>query len=131
MDHTTASTPSAQHSEDSHDEHGQAPTADPVRGLTVAQDGYQLGALTAPAAVGENGTLSFRLTGPDWKPVTDYTTAHDKDLHLIVVEATAAASATSTRASTLPRPGRCRGGGPPLAATGCSPTSSPPPPGTR
>ena len=85
MDHTTASTPSAQHSEDSHDEHGQAPAADPVRGLTVAQDGYQLGALTAPAAVGEDGTLSFRLTGPDGKPVTDYTTAHDKDLHLIVV----------------------------------------------
>ena len=85
MDHTTASTPSAQHSEDSHDDHGQAPAVDPVRGLTVAQDGYQLGALTAPAAVGENGTLSFRLTGPDGNPVTDYTTAHDKDLHLIVV----------------------------------------------
>jgi len=85
MDHTTAATPSAQHSEDSHDGHGQAPAADPVRGLTVAQDGYQLGALTAPAAVGEKGTLSFRLTGPDGKPVTDYSTAHDKDLHLIVV----------------------------------------------
>ena len=35
--------------------------------------------------MGEDGTLSFRLTGPDGKPVTDYTTAHDKDLHLIVV----------------------------------------------
>jgi hypothetical protein len=85
MDHSTAATPSAQHSEDSHDEHGQAPAADPVRGLTVAQDGYQLGSLTAPAVVGEDGTLSFRLTGPDGKRVTDYTTAHDKDLHLIVV----------------------------------------------
>ena len=29
--------------------------------------------------------LSFRLTGPDGRPVTDYTTSHDKDLHLIVV----------------------------------------------
>lgn len=85
MDHTVAPTPSAQHSEDTQDEHGQALAADPVRGLTVAQDGYQLGSLTAPAAVGENGTLSFRLTGADGKPVTDYTTAHDKDLHLIVV----------------------------------------------
>lgn len=85
MEHTTAATPSAQHSEDSHDEHGEAPAADPVRGLTVAQDGYQLGSLTAPGVVGEDGTLSFRLTGPDGKPVTDYTTAHDKDLHLIVV----------------------------------------------
>jgi len=85
MDHTTAATPSAQHSDDSHDDHSRVPAADPVRGLTVAQDGYQLGSLTAPAAVGENGTLSFRLTGPDGRPVTDYTTAHDKDLHLIVV----------------------------------------------
>ncbi|GAA3716976.1 hypothetical protein GCM10022204_41040 [Microlunatus aurantiacus] len=85
MEHSSASTPSAQHSEDSHAKPGQAPAADPVRGLTVAQDGYQLGALTAPAVVGEDGTLSFRLTGPDGNPVTDYTTAHDKDLHLIVV----------------------------------------------
>ena len=32
MDHTTAPIPSAQHSEDSDDEHGHAPAADPVRG---------------------------------------------------------------------------------------------------
>ena len=29
--------------------------------------------------------MAFQLTGPDGRPVTDYTTAHDKDLHLIVV----------------------------------------------
>lgn len=90
MDHTSAPAPSAQHSNDSHDagshdESGQTPGADPVRGLAVAQDGYQLVALTAPRAVGQAGTLAFRLTGPDAKPVTDYTTAHDKDLHLVVV----------------------------------------------
>jgi len=85
MDHTTTPTPSAQHSENSHDEHGQASAADPVRGLAVAQDGYQLTALTAPSLVSQDGPLSFRLIGPDGKPVTDYTTAHDKDLHLIVV----------------------------------------------
>src|SRR4051794_18418790 len=48
MDHTTASTPSAQHGDSAHDQHGQAPAADPVRGLAVVQDGYQLGSLTAP-----------------------------------------------------------------------------------
>ena len=60
-------------------------TPDSVRGLSVAQDGYQLEALTAPARIGEDGVLSFRLTGPDGRPVTEYTTSHDKDLHLIVV----------------------------------------------
>jgi hypothetical protein len=29
--------------------------------------------------------LSFRVIGPDERPVTSYTKAHDKDLHLIVV----------------------------------------------
>ena len=83
MDHTTASTePSAgSHSGG----HSSAPVADPVRGLAVAEDGYQLEALSAPTRMGEDGVLSFRLTGPDGGPVTDYTTSHDKDLHLIVV----------------------------------------------
>ncbi|HET9647395.1 MAG TPA: heavy-metal-associated domain-containing protein [Microlunatus sp.] len=85
MDHNPAPTPTAQHSEDSHNDHGQVSAADPVRGLSVAQDGYQLTGLRAPRPVGEEGALSFRLTGPDGRPVTHYTTAHDKDLHLIVV----------------------------------------------
>ena len=83
MDHTTAS---AEPTEGAHgDEHAPAPTADPVRGLAVAEDGYQLEALSAPTRTGEKGELTFRLTGPDGAPVTDYTTSHDKDLHLIVV----------------------------------------------
>jgi hypothetical protein len=83
MDHTTAS---AEPTEGAHgDEHAPAPTADPVRGLAVAEDGYQLEALSAPTRTGAKGELSFRLTGPDGAPVTDYTTSHDKDLHLIVV----------------------------------------------
>ncbi|GAA0350164.1 hypothetical protein [Micropruina glycogenica] len=70
--------------------HGEEPAGpdaapDAVRGLSVAQNGYQLEALSAPRRVGQDGTLTFRLTGPDGRPVTDYTTAHDKDLHLIVV----------------------------------------------
>lgn len=66
-------------------EHDPTPAAAPVRGLAIAQDGYQLDVLTAPEQTGQDGSLSFRLTGPDGRPVTDYTTAHDKDLHLIVV----------------------------------------------
>ena len=84
MKPTSAST--GQHSEDSHGEqHNPTTSADPVRGLAVAQDGYQLEALTAPDRAGQDGTLTFRLTGPDGRPVTHYTTSHDKDLHLIVV----------------------------------------------
>jgi hypothetical protein len=83
MDHTTAS---AEPTDGSHSgEHSSAPAADPVRGLALAQDGYQLEALSAPVLTGVDGELSFRLTGPDGDPVTDYTTSHDKDLHLIVV----------------------------------------------
>lgn len=83
MDHTTGS---AEPSQESHGGgHSPAPAADPVRGLSVSEDGYQLSALTAPGKTGEDGVLSFRLTDPDGRPVTDYTTSHDKDLHLIVV----------------------------------------------
>jgi len=56
-----------------------------MAGLSIEQDGYQLRDVAAPGAVGRDGTLSFRLTGPERLPVTDYDTAHDKDLHLIVV----------------------------------------------
>lgn len=84
-DHSPAATASSQHGEASHDGHSPAPAADPVRGLTVAHEGYQLESLSAPERIGQDGVLSFRLSGPDGRPVTDYTTSHDKDLHLIVV----------------------------------------------
>jgi hypothetical protein len=83
MDHsTTAAEPSA---EPHGGGHSPAPASTPVRGLAVAENGYQMEALSAPARTGQDGTLSFRLTGPDGSPVTGYTTSHDKDLHLIVV----------------------------------------------
>ncbi len=62
-----------------------AATPDPVRGLSVAQGGYRLEALTAPPRGDRGGLLSFRLTGPDGRPVTGYRAAHEKDLHLVVV----------------------------------------------
>jgi hypothetical protein len=83
--HAPTATLSPQHSEAPHGGHSAAPAADPVRGLAVAKDGYQLESVAAPDRTGQDGTLSFRLTGPDGQPVTGYTTSHDKDLHLIVV----------------------------------------------
>ncbi|WP_448615649.1 hypothetical protein [Modestobacter sp. URMC 112] len=53
-------------------------------GLQISQDGYTLdvpGSLPA----GEATPVSFRILGPDGRPVTAYDTAHDEDLHLIAV----------------------------------------------
>jgi hypothetical protein len=54
-------------------------------GLQVAQDGYRLTPLTTRLSTGSAQPFRFRVLGPDGKPVTSYTTNHDKDLHLIVV----------------------------------------------
>ena len=51
----------------------------------LAQDGYslQLNARSVPA--GQQTSVEFRILGPDGRPVTNYQTSHDKELHLIVV----------------------------------------------
>jgi hypothetical protein len=75
-----------------HNEHG-APTAAAAgavaaavpAGLQVTQDGYRLQPISPTLAVGDATPFTFRILGPDDRPVTDYTTSHDKDLHLIVV----------------------------------------------
>jgi hypothetical protein len=63
----------------SHDSPAQAPKV--PGGLQIAQDGYRLELLSGLGS----GPFSFKVTGPDGKPVTEYTRAHDKDLHLILV----------------------------------------------
>jgi hypothetical protein len=54
------------------------------KGLQVSQDGYTLvpQTTTLPAA---GGTYAFRILDRGARAVTDYTTAHGKNLHLIVV----------------------------------------------
>ena len=47
--------------------------------------GYTLVPLRPTLPSGDAVRFAFRVTGPDGKPVTDYTEAHEKDLHLIVV----------------------------------------------
>lgn len=55
-----------------------------LKGLAISIDGYVLSPIAAPAVVGEAGELSFQIQDADGEPVTSFTTAHDKDLHLIV-----------------------------------------------
>lgn len=57
----------------------------PTVGVSLEQDGFLLGPITAPTRVGDKGELSFQLSGPDQKPLTGYEKSHEKDLHLIVV----------------------------------------------
>ncbi|MHA7133739.1 heavy-metal-associated domain-containing protein [Oerskovia turbata] len=56
-----------------------------LKGLSLAVDGYVLSPVEAPVAVGDPGELSFQIEDAAGDPVTDYTTAHERDLHLIVV----------------------------------------------
>jgi hypothetical protein len=54
-------------------------------GLMVSQDGYTLDLTQRQLPATARAPLRFRILGPDGKPVTRYTTAHGKDLHLIAV----------------------------------------------
>ncbi|PZQ89499.1 MAG: heavy metal-binding domain-containing protein [Leifsonia xyli] len=54
-------------------------------GLSISADGYLLSPVTAPTGVGEAGELSFRILDAAGEPLTAFETAHEKDLHLIVV----------------------------------------------
>jgi hypothetical protein len=68
-------------------EHGGHDAAQPVRGLSIEQDGYVLSEVAAPAGVGATGELAFHITASDGRPLTEYTLSHEKELHLIVVRA--------------------------------------------
>ncbi|GAA2309502.1 hypothetical protein GCM10009853_078730 [Glycomyces scopariae] len=61
--------------------------ADPVRGLSIEQDGYLMSEVAAPAQTDTDGVLAFGITAPDGTPLTEYTESHEKQLHLIVVRA--------------------------------------------
>lgn len=59
-------------------------SADLPQGLAAARDGYALDLASAGYRTGAQ-QLTFRITGPDGKPVTSYRTSHEKKLHLIAV----------------------------------------------
>jgi hypothetical protein len=54
-------------------------------GLSLSAGGYVLAPVMAPATVGESGELSFQILSKEGSPLTEFATAHEKDLHLIVV----------------------------------------------
>jgi len=54
-------------------------------GLMVVQDGYTLDLDQRQLQATDDAQLHFRILGPDGQPVTGYSTAHGKDLHLIAV----------------------------------------------
>ncbi|WP_285627506.1 heavy-metal-associated domain-containing protein [Kineosporia sp. NBRC 101677] len=56
-----------------------------VAGLSLSQDGYTLGTISAPDRAGQAGSLSFTILDTEGSPLTAYETSHEKDLHLIVV----------------------------------------------
>jgi len=66
-------------------DHGAHAAAETTAGVSLAAGGYTLAPVSAPAATGEQGRLSFRILDGSGAPVTAYTPQHEKDLHLIVV----------------------------------------------
>ncbi|MBV2362159.1 hypothetical protein [Streptomonospora nanhaiensis] len=64
---------------------GTAPPEMEPAGLRVAQAGYRLDVLSAPQEADDRDELAFRIVGPDTRPVTEFTTAHERRMHLIVV----------------------------------------------
>lgn len=55
-----------------------------VNGLALGADGFVLSPIGAPAVPGQPGKMSFQIQDAAGTAVTRYTTAHEKDLHLIV-----------------------------------------------
>ncbi|QIM15604.1 heavy-metal-associated domain-containing protein [Leucobacter insecticola] len=60
-------------------------TTEALKGLSLGAEGYLLSPVQAPTIVGDPGTLSFQILDPNGEAVSKYATAHEKDLHLIVV----------------------------------------------
>ena len=73
--------------DDSHGGGQATPATDDgaLPGLASTVSGYTLVPLQPTLPSGDAVRFAFRVTGPDGAAVTDYTEAHEKDLHLIVV----------------------------------------------
>ncbi len=77
----------ATHSDAGHGDHAAMPKSKAANllGLATSTDGYSLSDLEAPATAGAPGQLTFRVVGSDGHPLTNYETAHGKQLHLMIV----------------------------------------------
>lgn len=97
---------------------GMSAASVPVGGTAAAAGGYSFvpSGTTFPAGTGR--TFTFRIQGPDGRPVTRFAIVHDRPLHLIVVRddlsgfqhlhPTMAGDGTWSIALTLPEPGHYR-----------------------
>lgn len=56
-----------------------------VSGVSIAASGLRLGSVRAPSESGVEGELAFEILDVAGDPVTEYETAHGKQLHLIIV----------------------------------------------
>lgn len=85
-EHEHAAAPEAtSHAHNAGEHESTSASAEALAGLSLSAQGYELSPVTAPAATGETGALSFRILDADGEPVTAFDTAHEKELHLIVV----------------------------------------------
>jgi hypothetical protein len=73
------------HAGETHDAGQAGDQAGQPGGLQITADGYTFEPLSYPTEPGREEPFEFRIVGPDGTPVTDFTTEHDADLHLIVV----------------------------------------------
>jgi hypothetical protein len=60
-------------------------SADPVRGLSVSEDGLELELEQTELRRGRPAELAFRIVGSDGRPVEDFQVEHEKRMHTIVV----------------------------------------------
>lgn len=65
----------------------QQPTGHTPNGLSLESGGFVLSPVEAPESVGDKGELRFRILDRGGTPLSEFKTAHDKDLHLITVRA--------------------------------------------
>ncbi|CAA9312680.1 MAG: FIG00995371: possibly secreted protein [uncultured Friedmanniella sp.] len=85
---STSSTAEPAGHDDGHPDNGtseQTTAEDLPGGLMVSQDGYTFDLAQRQLPATEKAPVQFRILGPDGRAVTRYTTAHGKDLHLVVV----------------------------------------------
>ena len=80
-----AATETAGHTDMSHEGSTEPVSSAGLRGLSLADNGLVLSPVTAPGRTGEDGTLSYRIVDAAGAPVTGFATAHEKQMHLIVV----------------------------------------------
>lgn len=76
--------PQRPHAQEPMGEHAAMAAADPVRGLSVAQDGLRLVVDQATLPAGRTAALTFRVVDDRGRTVRDYDVEHTKRMHLVV-----------------------------------------------